>query len=109
MVHRRESGGQFYSLSLIFEYLNYDLHAYIEKHPNLDGETIKGLARQILLGVDFLHQHRIIHRDLKPENLLVGEDGVVKITDFGLARTYDFCTRLTSVVMNMGNLLCPQC
>jgi cyclin-dependent kinase 6 len=53
---------------------------------------------QILSGVDFLHSHRIVHRDLKPQNLLVTKEGNVKLTDFGLARIYDFYTLLTSVV-----------
>jgi cyclin-dependent kinase 6 len=53
---------------------------------------------QIMSGVDFLHSHRIVHRDLKPQNLLVTKEGNVKLTDFGLARIYDFYTLLTSVV-----------
>ena len=56
---------------------------------------------QVLRGVDFLHSHRIIHRDLKPQNLLVTRNGRIKITDFGLARIYDFFSLLTSVVVTL--------
>lgn len=56
-----------------------------------------------MTGVDFLHTHRIIHRDLKPQNLLVSADEHIKLADFGLAKTYDFEMKLTSVVcMNMA-------
>jgi hypothetical protein len=41
---------------------------------------------QVARGLDAAHQHGIIHRDLKPENILVGDNGVVHILDFGIAR-----------------------
>ncbi|HAL92397.1 MAG TPA: hypothetical protein DCM68_05165, partial [Verrucomicrobia bacterium] len=47
-------------------------------------ETLPAL-RQIAAGLDFAHRQRIIHRNLKPTNVYLGPDGVVRVTDFGLA------------------------
>jgi serine/threonine-protein kinase len=45
------------------------------------------VALQVARGLDAAHRHGIIHRDLKPENILVGDNRVVRILDFGVART----------------------
>jgi eukaryotic-like serine/threonine-protein kinase len=45
------------------------------------------LIEQICLGLEAIHSHEIIHRDLKPGNILLLDDGSIKITDFGVART----------------------
>lgn len=44
------------------------------------------LVREICAGVSYLHGHGVVHGDLKPANVLVGSEGVVKLTDFGLAQ-----------------------
>ena len=49
---------------------------------------IKNLARQILAGVHFLHTNYVMHRDLKPDNMMIGEDGCLKLIDFGMTKAY---------------------
>jgi serine/threonine-protein kinase len=60
------------------------------------------LVRTLARAVHFAHGYKIIHRDLKPANVLVGRDGVVKLTDFGLAKLLDAGLRLTRTYAIMG-------
>lgn len=41
---------------------------------------------ELVLAVEEVHRQGYIHRDLKPDNMLIGQDGHIKLTDFGLVR-----------------------
>lgn len=75
---------------MVFEYLDHDL-AGILSHPQLmfNEGHIKYLFKQITEGLDYMHQRGVLHRDIKGSNILLSNKGVVKIADFGLARSID--------------------
>ncbi|CCG25234.1 Fmp48 protein [Candida orthopsilosis Co 90-125] len=69
----------FYPRGDLLDFLSKSRRFQIEITPNLRDSLFK----QIVRGVNFLHNHNIVHRDLKPENILIDDDGVLKISDFG--------------------------
>ncbi|CAN1317451.1 Probable serine/threonine-protein kinase At1g09600 [Linum perenne] len=78
------------SLYLVFEYMEHDL-AGLASHPGLKftEAQVKCYMQQLLLGLDHCHNRGVIHRDIKGSNLLIGNNGILKIADFGLASIYD--------------------
>ncbi len=71
------------------------------REGTLDTETCFGLLIQTMRALRAAHRHAIIHRDVKPDNILVGEDGRVKLMDFGIAKT--MAPRLTSTGEFLGS------
>jgi serine/threonine protein kinase len=51
-----------------------------------DEEMAAFYAAEVVLALEYLHKHKIVHRDIKPDNMLIGKQGHLKLTDFGLSR-----------------------
>jgi len=84
-------------LYLVFEYLTMDLKKFLDSHSSgqlMDKKLVKSYTYQLFQGILFCHQRRVLHRDLKPQNLLINEDGVIKLADFGLARAFGIPVRV---------------
>ncbi len=72
---------------IVMEYVKGEtLKDYIRRSKRLFPEKATRIAIQICSALDHAHKNHIIHRDIKPQNILVGENGTIKVTDFGIAR-----------------------
>jgi BR serine/threonine kinase len=63
-----------------------ELFDYLVTRRRLTEDVAMKFFRQIIYGLDYLHEHAICHRDLKPENILLDENDNIRIADFGFAR-----------------------
>ena len=72
---------------IIMEYVEgINLNDKIKQQAPLQVEEAVNIAMQICDALDHAHSNGIIHRDIKPHNILIGRNGRVKVTDFGIAR-----------------------
>jgi serine/threonine-protein kinase len=91
---------------IVMEYVKGDTLA---ERGKLAFEDAVPLALQACAGLQHAHAAGLVHRDVKPANLLVGEDDVLKIADFGIARAAEL-TRLTQhgTVLGTAAYLAPE-
>ncbi|KAE8705218.1 putative serine/threonine-protein kinase [Hibiscus syriacus] len=78
------------SLYLVFEYMEHDLAGLAAcQEINFTEPQVKCYMKQLLSGLEHCHKNGVLHRDIKGSNLLIDNEGILKIADFGLATTYD--------------------
>ena len=81
-----------------------DLSEKLKKNVKYSTEEIIELIIQSCRGLELAHKNKIIHRDIKPSNLMISSDNVVKITDFGLAKSLEATNYLTKTNVFMGTV-----
>lgn len=63
-----------------------ELFHHFSKLRKFPEKTVQFYATQLVLALGYLHSKGFVYRDIKSENILVGEDGYICLTDFGLAK-----------------------
>lgn len=66
------------------------------------------ILEPVLAALGAAHRAGFVHRDMKPENVLIGDDGRVKVADFGLVRSVDTQTSTTGAVLGTVSYLAPE-
>ncbi|SHE27331.1 Stk1 family PASTA domain-containing Ser/Thr kinase [Alkalibacter saccharofermentans] len=89
---------------IVMEYVEGDtLKDYIRKKGKLNWKEAVYIAKQIAFALDHAHKNNIIHRDIKPHNIMINEETIPKVTDFGIARAITSST-ITLVEETMGSV-----
>lgn len=80
------------SVYLVFDYMEHDLaglSASLGRGVKFTEPQIKCFMKQLFSGLEHCHSNGVLHRDIKGSNLLIDNEGILKIADFGLATFYD--------------------
>lgn len=85
-----------------------ELREILDSGVVLPVEKVVHIAAQICDGLAFAHEHGIIHRDVKPANVMVIKNGMVKITDFGIAQVSSASRTMAGMVMGSPKYMSPE-
>ncbi|MBS5985606.1 Stk1 family PASTA domain-containing Ser/Thr kinase [Clostridium sp.] len=95
---------------IVMEYVKgKTLKELIKQFGKLNYETAITIAIQIAKALECAHKNNIIHRDVKPQNILVTEEGLIKVTDFGIAKSTSSATLTnTTTIMGSAHYFSPE-
>ncbi|XP_067395718.1 calcium/calmodulin-dependent protein kinase kinase 2 isoform X4 [Emydura macquarii macquarii] len=94
----------------------YMVFELVKQGPVMEVPAIKLLTedqarfyfQDLIKGIEYLHYQKIIHRDIKPSNLLVGEDGHIKIADFGVSNEFKGTDALLTNTVGTPAFMAPE-
>ena len=89
-IEKPKEGKKKATMYMVTPYMDHDLSGLLENPAvHFTEPQIKCYMIQLLQGCNYLHGNQILHRDMKAANLLISNEGILQIADFGLARNYD--------------------
>jgi len=93
-------------MGLIIEYVEgITIENLILKYKRLNLIYSLKIIRQILIALEYAHSKGLIHRDIKPSNIIIDKNGVAKLMDFGISKSLDSKTDLTTQGRIIGTIL----
>ncbi|MFE9168393.1 Stk1 family PASTA domain-containing Ser/Thr kinase [Streptomyces kebangsaanensis] len=94
---------------LAMEYIaGCTLRDVLRERGALQPRAALDILEPVLAALGAAHRAGFVHRDMKPENVLIGDDGRVKVADFGLVRSVDAVTNTTGAVLGTLSYLAPE-
>ncbi len=96
-------------LYLAMEYLEgKSLEKMVSEQGVLPIETIIPMYDQVCSALDHAHAHNIVHRDIKPANIMILDSGLVKVTDFGIAKVMTLGMTQAGQILGTPNYMSPE-
>ncbi len=85
-----------------------DLYYFCRKENLLPQNRVLSIMKMVADALSYAHKNGVVHRDVKPSNIMLLENGVVKVTDFGIARAVDSTKTRTGIIMGTPAYMSPE-
>jgi hypothetical protein len=95
---------------LVMEYVEgVSLRVLLRRSMALPPQQALSIAVQVARALEEAHSKHVVHRDIKPENIMVGQDGSVKVADFGVAKAEDYSSlTITGALLGTVQYMAPE-